>query len=98
MIEKETIRAIKNGIDLKAYIESIGYTFKKAGQSYFCRCPFKSHQDKNPSFSVSVDKQLFRCFGCGKGGDLLTFVMEHDQITFIQAVKKLGTRLKGGRI
>ncbi len=100
MIKKEMIQKIKSEIDLKSYIESIGHTFKKAGKSYLCRCPFKSHEDSTPSFSVTPDKNLFHCFGCGIGGDIFTFVMHYDQVAFVESVKRLEKEIfnqKGAR-
>lgn len=60
---------------------------KKSGRNYFGLCPF--HSEKSPSFSVSPEKQIFHCFGCGAGGDTIKFVMEIEQFTFIEAVKHL---------
>lgn len=54
-------------------------------------CPF--HDEKTPSFSVSADRGLFHCFGCGEGGDVFTFLMKIDQLTFVEAVNKLAERL-----
>ena len=88
-IPDETIRRIKNSIDLKSYIETKGHTFKKTGKSYLCRCPFPFHEDKTPSFSVTPEKQLFRCFGCGSSGDIFTFTMKYNQIEFPESVKIL---------
>jgi DNA primase len=53
-------------------------------------CPF--HNEKTPSFSVSPDKQIFHCFGCGKGGNVFTFLMEHEKISFVEAVRLLADR------
>jgi DNA primase len=63
---------------------------KKRGRNYVCTCPF--HHEKTPSFSVSRDKQIFHCFGCGKGGNVLSFLMEHEQMAFPEAVKFLAKR------
>jgi DNA primase len=60
---------------------------KKAGKNYSARCPF--HDEKTPSFSVNPDKQFYYCFGCGAGGNALTFVMEYDNLEFPQAVENL---------
>lgn len=61
MIEKETIEAIKNSIDLKAYIESRGIPLKKNGRSCFGLCSF--HNDTNPSLSINPQENLWQCFG-----------------------------------
>ncbi len=63
---------------------------KKRGRNHICLCPF--HHEKTPSFSVSQDKQIYHCFGCGKGGNVLTFLMEHEQMSFPDAVKYLAKR------
>ncbi|EKD51429.1 MAG: hypothetical protein ACD_62C00257G0008 [uncultured bacterium] len=63
----------------------------KAGSNYKARCPF--HQEKTASFMVSPDKQIFHCFGCGAGGNVVSFLMKHDQSEFIDVIKKLANRL-----
>ncbi|MDF3935506.1 DNA primase [Pseudomonas citronellolis] len=63
---------------------------KKTGKNYSACCPF--HKEKTPSFTVSPDKQFYYCFGCGAGGNALGFVMDHDNLDFIQAVEDLAKR------
>ena len=63
---------------------------KKSGSSYVGLCPF--HNEKSPSFSVSGTKQMYHCFGCGVGGNVITFVMEYENYTFPEAVKMLAVR------
>ncbi|MBB4867387.1 DNA primase [Pseudomonas nitritireducens] len=63
---------------------------KKTGKNYSACCPF--HKEKTPSFTVSPDKQFYYCFGCGAGGNALGFVMDHDQLDFVQAVEDLAKR------
>jgi CHC2 zinc finger len=63
---------------------------RRAGKELVGLCPF--HSEKNPSFSVSEDKGLFHCFGCGESGDVLDFVMKADGLTFPQALAELGMR------
>ena len=60
---------------------------KKQGQNFVGLCPF--HHEKTPSFSVSQNKQIFHCFGCGVGGNVFKFLMEIDHLTFPEAVRKL---------
>ena len=60
---------------------------KKGGANFMGLCPF--HGEKSPSFSVSPTKQFFHCFGCGKNGNAIGFLMEHAGMTFIEAVKDL---------
>ena len=62
----------------------------KKGRNYWGLCPF--HSEKTPSFSVSADKQIYKCFGCGKGGGAINFVMEVDNLPYIDAVKVLAKR------
>ena len=64
---------------------------KKSGSSYVGLCPF--HNEKSPSFSVSGTKQMYHCFGCGVGGNVITFVMEYENYTFPEAVKMLADRV-----
>ena len=65
-------------------------TLKRRGNSYMACCPF--HHEKTPSFHVSRDKQMYHCFGCGVGGNVLTFVMEYENYSFPEAVKMLAER------
>ena len=63
----------------------------KKGRNYWGLCPF--HSEKTPSFSVSADKQIYKCFGCGKGGGAINFMMEMDNLPFLDAVKVLAKRV-----
>jgi DNA primase len=63
---------------------------KKTGRNYFGLCPF--HAEKTPSFSVSQDKQIFHCFGCGEGGNVYSFLMKIEGLTFPEAVRQLAER------
>lgn len=63
---------------------------KKAGQNFVGLCPF--HSEKTPSFTVSPHKQMFYCFGCGEGGNVFSFLMKHQGLTFPEAVKQLAER------
>ena len=68
-----------------------GYVkLQKKGSSYFGLCPF--HNEKSPSFSVSRQKQMYYCFGCGAGGNVITFIMEYENYTFVEAVRLLAER------
>lgn len=68
-----------------------GYVrLQKKGSSYFGLCPF--HNEKSPSFSVSRQKQMYYCFGCGAGGNVFTFLMEYENLTFVEAVQMLAGR------
>jgi len=74
-------------------VEIIGarVQLKKSGREYKACCPF--HAEKTPSFWVSPDKQFYHCFGCGKHGTALGFLMDHDHVAFPEAVEELATRL-----
>jgi DNA primase len=65
-------------------------SLKKKGNNYWACCPF--HNEKTPSFSVNPSKGLFKCFGCGKGGDAITFVMEIEGAPFPEAVKTVAEK------
>lgn len=79
----EEVRARANIVDvIGSYVK-----LQKKGTSYFGLCPF--HGEKTPSFSVAPNKQMFYCFGCGMGGDVIKFLMEYENITFAEALKEL---------
>lgn len=89
MYSREVIDEVISRNDIVDVIS--GYIkLKKNGSSYVGLCPF--HNEKSPSFSVSGAKQLYHCFGCGVGGNVITFVMEYENFTFLEAVKLLGER------
>ena len=85
-IPDEVIDQVRKEYDIVDVIEQT-VSLKKSGKNYFGLCPF--HSEKTPSFSVAPDKQIFYCFGCGKGGDVIKFVMELEQYTFVEAVTHL---------
>ncbi len=66
------------------------FPLKKAGANYRALCPF--HEEKTPSFMVSERKQIYKCFGCGKAGNVISFIMDYEKISFIEALKKLAAR------
>lgn len=85
----ELIEEIRIKNDIVSVIS--GYVrMQKKGSNYFGLCPF--HNEKSPSFSVSPGKQMYYCFGCGAGGNVITFVMEYENLTFQEAVKMLADR------
>ena len=86
---EELIEEIRMKNDIVEVIS--GYVrMQKKGSSYFGLCPF--HNEKSPSFSVSPGKQMYYCFGCGAGGNVITFLMEYENATFQEAVKMLADR------
>ena len=66
-------------------------TLKKAGKNYKGLCPF--HQEKTPSFSVEPDKQFYYCFGCGAGGNALGFLMNYENMDYVEAIEKLAAQM-----
>lgn len=64
---------------------------KKTGRNYSARCPF--HEEKTPSFSVNPDKQFYYCFGCGAGGNALSFLMDYDRTSFVESIENLARHL-----
>lgn len=85
----ELIEEIRSKNDIVDVIS--GYVrLQKKGSSYFGLCPF--HNEKSPSFSVSRQKQMFYCFGCGAGGNVFTFLMEYENFSFLEALKFLAER------
>jgi len=89
-VSKEEIESIKQAHDLKAVIESYGVTLKKKGSNYVGLCPF--HKEKTPSFTVNPKTNLYHCFGCDAGGDVIGFICKKDDISFREAVEKLQGR------
>lgn len=83
------IEEIKRKIDLVSLISEYA-SLKKAGRNYRALCPF--HQEKTPSFMVSPDLQIFKCFGCGRGGDCFAFIKESEGVEFGEALKRLAKR------
>lgn len=89
MIDRETVDRIYAAANI---VEIIGeyVTLKRKGVNYQACCPF--HNEKTPSFVVSPSKGVFKCFGCGKGGNAVTFVMEHEHMTYPEALKAVAKR------
>lgn len=82
----EEIRAKNDIVDvISGYVK-----LQKKGGSHFGLCPF--HNEKSPSFSVSRNKQMYYCFGCGAGGNVITFIMEYEKFTFSESIKYLADR------
>jgi DNA primase len=88
-IPQETIDQIRRATDIVEYIGSF-VRLKKRGKDYVGLCPF--HQEKTPSFTVSAAKQMFYCFGCHRGGDIVKFVMEYDKTGYVEALETLAER------
>lgn len=90
MIPEDIIEKIKNDNDIVDVI-SDKVNLKRSGRNYMGLCPF--HNEKSPSFSVSSDKQIYKCFGCGEAGNVITFVMKTRNLSFIDSVRVLAERI-----
>lgn len=77
--------------DIVDVVSSYVRLTKKSGANLFGLCPF--HSEKTPSFSVAPDKQIYHCFGCGKGGSVINFIMEIENLSFPEAVEFLARRV-----
>jgi DNA primase len=90
-IKQESVEQVKAAADM---LDVVGARtqLKKAGARYTGRCPF--HEERTPSFSVNPVDKLFYCFGCGKGGDLISFVRETESLDFAGAIEWLGERFR----
>jgi len=88
-IPENVLRSVLEAADIRQVIEEF-VPLKKRGRNWIGLCPF--HPDKDPSFSISPEKQIFYCFGCGEGGDVLKFLMKLQGMTFVEAVKNLAGR------
>lgn len=89
MITQNTIQQIQSRIDI---IEIIGgfVKLKKRGANYLGLCPF--HNEKTPSFTVSPSKEIYKCFGCGKSGNTISFLMEHEKYSYVEALRWLANK------
>ncbi|HVU95630.1 MAG TPA: DNA primase [Puia sp.] len=89
MISQQTIQQILSRIDI---IEIVGafVKLKKRGTNYLGLCPF--HNEKTPSFTVSPAKEIYKCFGCGRSGNTISFLMEHEKYSYVEALRWLAAR------
>ncbi len=85
----DIIERVREASDIVEVISEF-LPLKRKGRSYWARCPF--HEEKTASFHVAPDKQIFHCFGCQKGGNVFTFVMDHEKLPFPEALKYLAKR------
>ena len=89
-IPDDVLDQIRLRADIVDVVQSYVPTLKKAGLTWKACCPF--HHEKTPSFTVNPDRQYFKCFGCGKGGDVFKFVMELENLDFTSAVEQLAKK------
>lgn len=89
MIPQETIQQIVSRIDIIEIINSF-VKLKKRGVNYIGLCPF--HNEKSPSFTVSPSKEIYKCFGCGRSGNAISFLMEHEKYSYVEALKWLAAK------
>jgi len=89
LISQTTIQQILGRLDI---IDTIGgfVKLKKRGSNYLGLCPF--HNEKSPSFTVSPSKELYKCFGCGRSGNTISFIMEHEKYSYVEALKWLANK------
>ena len=85
----ELVDEVRNSNDIVDVISQY-VVLKRSGRNFFGLCPF--HREKSPSFSVSPDKQIFHCFGCGVGGDVIHFVSKIENLDFKQAIEDLAQK------
>ena len=84
-IPEETIEQIRDQSNIIDVISQYSQ-LKKKGKNHFAFCPF--HEERTPSFSVQEEKQLYHCFSCGRGGNVFSFIMEIEGLSFPEAVIK----------
>jgi len=89
MISQNTIQQILGRIDIVNVVGEF-VKLKKRGASYLGLCPF--HNEKTPSFTVSPSKEIYKCFGCGKSGNTISFIMEHEKYSYVDALKWLAKK------
>ena len=89
MIDRATVDKIMDAVRIEEVIGDF-VSLRKRGANYLGLCPF--HQDKNPSMSVSSTKGIFKCFACGKAGNAVTFLMEHEHLTYVEALRYLAKK------
>ncbi len=85
LIPEDKLQEIRSSVNLVHYINQF-VNLKKAGKNYKGLCPF--HSEKTPSFNVNPEKQIYHCFGCGKGGNIFSFIMEYEKLPFGEAARK----------
>ena len=91
MIPEDTIARVRESVDLVELIREQVPGLKRAGRNWRARCPF--HQERTPSFNVNPEMGVYKCFGCGAGGDAYKFLMQTEGLTYPEAIHKLAQRV-----
>ncbi|MGF7140384.1 DNA primase [Roseimarinus sediminis] len=91
MIDQHTVERIMDAADIVEVVQDF-VTLKRRGVNYLGNCPF--HNEKTPSFTVSPAKQIYKCFGCGKGGSPVNFIMEHEHLSYVEALRYLAKKFR----
>ena len=89
-ISKETITLIKENVDIVDVVSDYVRTLKKSGKNWLGLCPF--HNEKHPSFTVSNEIGMYKCFSCGVSGDVVDFLIKIENISFVEALVILAKR------
>jgi DNA primase len=93
LIARSSIEEVNNRLDAVAVVEDYVHLEKRSGR-YWGRCPFHAGgQEKTPSFTVDPEKKMYYCFGCSKGGSIISFIMEMEKISYPEAIKTLASRM-----
>ena len=88
-IPEHIIENVRDSSDIHDVVSEY-VNLKKRGRNFFGLCPF--HDEKTPSFSINIDKQIYKCFGCGKGGGTINFIMDVERLDFVDSIKYLGDK------
>ncbi len=91
MIKKSTIEEIRDRMDIEEVVgDFVTLKRKGSGKYLWACCPF--HDEKTPSFAITPDRGIYKCFGCGRSGDSISFIMEHDGLSYIEAIRYLASK------
>ena len=89
-ISDEVVQQVRESNDIIDILSEY-VSFKRNGDNYMALCPF--HNEKTPSFVASRKKQIFKCFGCGESGNVISFIMKYKNINFIESIKFLASKV-----
>ncbi len=90
-IDNEELNDIRSKANIVDIVSSYGIEVIKKGKDYVCVCPF--HNDHSPSMSISVSRQIYKCFACGEGGNVFTFVQNYEKVSFPEAIKIVAEKI-----